>query len=137
METAQDKNPQVFLNEVADAMDAAANQLDSAADGNGHANGRLLPISGASEVWRPKFAQKLVYSSCYTLSFGICFPVFLACRYIPKNNSLVQGIIEGGSAASRDVDAWLARSAAAKQHAATDIEEDVVADTGAGALAPA
>ena len=87
METTKDKDPQVLLNQVADAMDAAADQMESSANGQ---PAPLATISG--EIWRPKFAQKLIYSSCYTLSFGVCFPVFLVCRYVPKNNPLVQGL---------------------------------------------
>lgn len=132
METTQEKNPQAFLNEVADAMDAAADQMDSSANGRPAA---LTTTNG--EIWQPKFAQKLIYTSCYTFSFGVCFPTFLLCRYIPKNNSLVQGMIEGGAAAQRDVDAWLAKVQESKQRAAEAKEDADVADVGAAALSPA
>ena len=132
METAQDQNSQAFLNEVANAMDAAADQMDRSA------NGRPAELTTTSnEIWQPKFAQKLIYTSCYTLSFGICFPTFLACRYIPKNNSLVQGMIDGGAAATRDVDAWLAKVQESKQRASENVEDGLVAEAGAAALAPA
>ena len=132
METAQDQNSQAFLNEVANAMDAAADQMDRSA------NGRPAELTTTNhEIWQPKFAQKLIYTSCYTLSFGICFPTFLACRYIPKNNSLVQGMIDGGAAATRDVDAWLAKVQESKQRASENVEDGLVAEAGAAALAPA
>ena len=132
METVQEKNPQAFLNDVADAMDAAADQMDSSANGQPAA---LTTTNG--EIWQPKFAQKLIYTSCYTLSFGVCFPTFLLCRYVPRNNPLIQGMMDGSAAATRDVDAWLAKVQDSKQRAAEAKEDAVVADMGAAALSPA
>ncbi|MDB5337571.1 MAG: hypothetical protein JWN70_3190 [Planctomycetaceae bacterium] len=125
-----------FLTEVADQMDATADQLDCCA--NGQTNGQVVAASVASGgIWPIKFAEKLVYTTSYTLSFGVCFPVFLVCHYIPKNNPVVRGLIAGGEGASAKADAWLTRSIVANP-AATESPEDVlVAEAGAGALAPA
>ena len=132
MENQTDGNPQVFLNDVADAMDAAASQFENQTNG---APSEITTTS--SQLWQPKFGQKLVYSTCYSISFGVCFPVFLACRYVPKNNALVQGMIAGGSAATADVDAWLARINDAKKRASETGEATSVSEVGAEALAPA
>lgn len=133
MDNVNENAPQTFLNEVADKIDAAAAQLDGSAVEP--ANGQVVSLSSGGSFWRPRFAQKLVYSSCYTLSFGVCFPVFFVCGYIPKNNPLVQGLIEGSAAASADVDAWLSRSKVTKT--VESLEDALVAEAGAGALAPA
>lgn len=127
MEQYSDPSSQSFLNNVADAMDAAADRMELAVVGS-------TESAGTRANWAANFPQKLVYSSCYSLSFGVCFPVFLAARYVPKDNAFVKGIIAGSSAASADVDAWLAR-AAAKQ--AATAEETELSDQGAAALAPA
>lgn len=130
MDTAKEKNPKTFLHDVADAMDEAADQIDSTS------NGQSTLATTNREISKPKFGQKLIYTSCYTLSFGMCFPVFLICRYVPKNNPLVEGIVAGGAAASRDVNAWLTRIKESRQSAADSKEEDqIVAKEGAAALA--
>lgn len=124
-----------FLSDVADQMDATADQLESSA--NGPNNGQVIDPSAASGgIWRIKFAEKLVYTTSYTLSFGVCFPVFLVCHYIPKNNPLVRGLIAGGSDASSKVNALLTRSITANPAATESLEDLLVAETGAGALAP-
>lgn len=125
-----------FLNEVADQMDATADQLDSCT--NGQNNGRVIDASAASRgVFGIRFAEKLVYTTSYTLSFGVCFPVFLACHYIPKNNPLVRGLIAGGRDASSKADALLTRSITAPSLVTESLEDKLVAEAGAGALAPA
>lgn len=131
MEPNQTDNPQAFLNEVADAMESAASQIDESS-----AVQTMGLVTTNSHVGKAKFAPRLVYSTCYSLSFGVCFTTFLVCRYVPKNNSLVQGIISGGAAATNDVDAWLARRQEASQHKRFQTDADLV-DEGSMALAPA
>jgi len=127
MESGNAQNQQEFMDEVADALDAAADELDS----NGEQTSGDLTISQSGNGGA-NFVQKLVYSTFYSASFGACFPVFLACRYVPKQNPLVQGMIAGGSAATHDVDAWLERT---KQYARDKAEQS--ATTGGVAPEPA
>ena len=130
-ETVQ-TNDQTFLNNVADAIDAAANRLES------EANGCLTTLkSNTDGAYSSKFPQKIVYSTCYTLSFGVCFPVFLLCRYVPKENSLVRGMIDGGTAANQQATDWLARRQNQIIDAAEAAEEKLVSETGSIAMAGA
>jgi hypothetical protein len=50
------------------------------------------------------FASRLVYSTCYSLSYGIVFPAMLLARAIPQNNEAVRGLIDGAHAAILNVD---------------------------------
>jgi hypothetical protein len=55
----------------------------------------------ATRTWAATslFASRFVYTTCYTVSYGVVFPVmFLACS-IPQNNSAVRGLIDGAHAA--------------------------------------
>ncbi len=128
MATAQDHSPEVMLNEIADKMEATADHLDSCPS----EQVAEMPAAGAG-IWSLKFAEKLVYTSCYTVSFGACFPVFFVGHFIPKNNPLVQGLIAGGNAASAKADAWLERSVPETAVAV----EDVVAAEAGEAVTPA
>ena len=124
-----------FLSSVADELEAQAGELESV-------NGAAKHYE-SSPGWHfdSNFGGKMVYTACYTLSYGICFPVFWACQYVPKNNEFVHGLVDGGTSASTAVDGmmervkeWrLARSEATEQ---TE-EEDEVISSGAEALAPA
>jgi hypothetical protein len=132
MSEAVQMHEQTFLNNVADAIDSAATRLES------EANGCLTNLkSTTNAIYSPKFPQKVVYSTCYTLSFGVCFPVFLVCRYVPKNNSLVRGMIDGGTAASNHVSEWLARRQEDKQEAAERMEEKMCEEAGSVAMSGA
>lgn len=125
-------NEQSFLHNVADAIDAAANRLET------EANGCLTTLkSNTNSIYSSKFPQKVVYSTCYSLSFGVCFPVFLLCRYVPKENALVRGMIDGSAAASQHVSDWLARRDEQKESAEEIAEEKLVSETGSIAMAGA
>lgn len=86
------------------------------------------------------FPSKLVYTACYTLSFGICFPVFAVCHYIPKNNRFVEGLIDGQASANQSVNDLLARAKAnrlSRQEATEQSQEkEWIVEAGAGALEP-
>jgi hypothetical protein len=51
-----------------------------------------------------RFTSRFVYTTCYTLSYGVVFPTVLIARSIPKNNSVVHGLIDGAQAAIDTVD---------------------------------
>lgn len=50
------------------------------------------------------FLCRFVYTTSYTISYGVVFPTVLIARSIPKNNVVVKGLIEGAEAASAKVD---------------------------------
>ncbi len=50
------------------------------------------------------FVSRLVYTTCYTLSYGLVFPTVFLAHAIPKNNAAVQGLIDGAEAAIHKVD---------------------------------
>ena len=81
----------------------------------------------ANRTWAATslFASRFVYTTCYTVSYGVVFPVmFLACS-IPKNNIAVQGLIDGAHAAMEKADAMQCASSETRS------------DTALPALAPA
>jgi hypothetical protein len=83
----------------------------------------------------------MVYTACYTLSYGVCFPIFMACKYIPKNNEIVNGLIDGGASANHAVDEMMARAQQwrlARNEAAEAAEtEEQCVTSGVDALASA
>jgi hypothetical protein len=91
---------QAFLSDVADQMDAQAAQLE--ANGDGH---QAKP----SRSFDAQFASKIVYTASYSLSYGVCFPILMACRWIPKENQFVRGLVDGSTAADEAADKALDR----------------------------
>ena len=124
---------QSTLSDVADKMEAAAAALEG---GGGDAADSSRPLGKYVQ-----FGSKMVYTACYTLSYGVCFPVFLACRYVPKNNELVNGLVDGGVSASHAADEMMARAEEwrlARREAAEAAEaEEQVVTSGVDALASA
>lgn len=123
---------QEFLSGVADSMDAKAAELEAS-------NGAATHCTATNRY--QQFGSKMIYTACYTLSYGVCFPVFLACRYIPKNNLVVNGLVDGGASANKAADEmvvkaqkWLVNRHNASEHAAVEGE---VVDSGIEALASA
>jgi hypothetical protein len=53
-----------------------------------------------------EFMSRLVYTSCYGLSYGVVFPVMLVVRMMPKDNAMVHGLIDGAIAAREQVEGW-------------------------------
>ena len=60
----------------------------------------------AERVWSGTslFLSRFVYTTSYTLSYGVVFPAALLARSIPRNNSAVRGLIERAHAATAKVD---------------------------------
>jgi hypothetical protein len=54
------------------------------------------------------FAARFVYTTCYTISYGVVFPTVMIARSVPRGNAAVRGLVEGASAARRQVDTVLA-----------------------------
>lgn len=59
------------------------------------------------------FLNRFVYTACYTVSYGVVFPVALVALSVPRNNAFVQGIVDGSKAARHKVDDVLGPSAVA------------------------
>ncbi len=57
----------------------------------------------AERVWSSAslFVSRFVYTTCYTISYGVVFPSVLLARTIPKDNIAVRGLIDGASDAIR------------------------------------
>jgi hypothetical protein len=51
-----------------------------------------------------RFLSRFVYTTCYTISYGVVFPSVLVARSIPKNNPVVHGLVDGAHAALDMVD---------------------------------
>ncbi len=60
----------------------------------------------ATRTWNAtgEIASRCVYSTCFTVSYGVVFPVMLLARMIPRNNEAVRALIDGAQAAIRQVD---------------------------------
>jgi hypothetical protein len=62
--------------------------------------------AAADRVWSATelFVCRFVYTTCYTISYGVVFPSTLISRSIPRDNVAVRGLIDGANAAVRKVD---------------------------------
>lgn len=130
--TAPETN--AFLSDVADKLESAASNLEAGMNSATAAMG-----SWSDKYMNANFASKLAYTACYSLSYGVCFPVFMACHYIPKNNSLVEGLVDGAASANASADKTLARFQTGRlqrRDPLTGEFEEVVQD-GVGCLEPA
>jgi hypothetical protein len=60
----------------------------------------------AARTWTlaGRFANRFVYATFYSTSYGMVFPVVLLARCIPVNNPAVQGLIDGAQAARQKAD---------------------------------
>ncbi len=60
----------------------------------------------ATRTWESTslFVSRLVYTTCYTVSYGVIFPAALVARAIPRDNIAVQGLIDGAHAAKQKVE---------------------------------
>jgi hypothetical protein len=81
------------LKTVADALDTAVKAAkDGATDAKATA-GKVLPAAG-------RFLSRFVYTTSYTLSYGVVFPAMLLAKSIPPNNAIVHGFVDGAHAAN-------------------------------------
>jgi hypothetical protein len=87
---------------------ASALDLVTQAARDGAADARLA----ADRMWEAtgRFTARLVYTTCYTASYGVVFPAMLLARAIPRNNEAVRGLIDGAQAAILKVDQIRGRS---------------------------
>jgi hypothetical protein len=57
----------------------------------------------ANRVWASTslFVSRFVYTTSYTISYGVVFPATLLARSIPVDNAAVRGLIDGARAATQ------------------------------------
>lgn len=108
--------------DAADPLQTAGHAVDSAMiavkQGATEAQER---ISGAMPAIG-HFMSRLVYTSCYGLSFGVVYPVMLVVRIVPKDNAMVHGLVDGAIAARDQVESWGAGTIEEELHEA-DVSE--------------
>ncbi len=77
------------------AADAMALALQAAKDAAADAEERvseMMPAIG-------EFLSRLTYTTCYAVSYGVVFPTLLVARAVPKDNAVVNGLVDGARAA--------------------------------------
>jgi hypothetical protein len=85
------------LRSAADAMSMA---LQAAKDGAADAQERvsdMMPAIGG-------FLSRLTHTTCYAVSYGVVFPTLLVARAVPKDNAIVNGLVDGARAARDALD---------------------------------
>lgn len=88
------------LRTAADAMSLA---LQAAKDGAADAQERvsqMMPAIGG-------FVSRLTYTTCYAVSYGVVFPTLLVARAVPRDNAIVNGLVDGTRAARDSVESRL------------------------------
>jgi hypothetical protein len=95
--TADEGSESDPMKTVADALEKAVQTAaNSAADAKTTLE-NSLPAAG-------QFLSRLVYTTCYSLSYGVVFPTLWVARSIPPDNAVVNGLAEGAKAAIEAVD---------------------------------
>jgi hypothetical protein len=85
-------------------MDAAVQAAKQGADKALATATDALPAAGA-------FLSRATYKTCYAVSFSVVFPAALIASWVPKNNPIVHGLIDGAQAARDWVDELKSRPA--------------------------
>lgn len=73
---------------MANAVEAAKSGMNDAA---ASARGAAPRVS--------MFLSRMAYTTSYAVSYGVVFPTVFVGQFIPKNNALVHGLIDGSQAA--------------------------------------
>ena len=56
------------------------------------------------------FMARFVYTTCYTISYGLVFPTVMIARSVPRSNAAVRGLLDGAAAAAQRADEFLGES---------------------------
>ena len=69
-------------------------------------DGAVDAREAAARTWGATslFVCRFVYTTCYTISYGVVFPTAMIARSIPRDNAAVLGLIDGAQAAIHKVD---------------------------------
>jgi hypothetical protein len=81
------------LRAVADAMDAAVHAVKEGAADAKETAAKAVPAVGL-------YLSRFVYTTCYTLSYGVVFPAMFVAKSIPTDNAIVHGLVDGARAAT-------------------------------------
>lgn len=73
---------------MANAVEAARSGMTDAAES---ARGAAPRVS--------MFLSRMAYTTSYAVSYGVVFPTVFVGQFIPKNNALVHGLVDGSNAA--------------------------------------
>jgi len=93
------------LRSAADAMALALQAAkEGAADAQDKVNEMMPAIGG--------FLSRLTYTTCYAVSYGVVFPTLLVARAVPKDNAIVNGLVDGARAARDALEGRYQESAA-------------------------
>jgi hypothetical protein len=92
------------LKAVADAMDAAVKTAKEGAEELRATASDALPAAG-------QMLSRVLYKTCYAISYGVVFPSVMIARSVPKDNAAVHGLIDGAHAAIDMVDEMKTRPA--------------------------
>ncbi len=89
---------------IQDLLGSAAGTLDlaSKAARDGAADAR----DAAIRTWNAtsEIACRVVYNTCYAVSYGVVFPAVFLAHSVPRNNAVVRGLVErspGGDSQGR------------------------------------
>ncbi len=69
-------------------------------------NGAADAREAATRAWNASnlFACRFIYTTCYTVSYGVVFSSTLIAHAVPRNNAAVRGLIDGAHAAKSKVE---------------------------------
>jgi hypothetical protein len=69
----------------------------------------------AARTWEATslFVSRFVYTTCYTVSYGVVFPTALLARSVPRENPAVRGLVDGARAAVQHIEELYGLPAAA------------------------
>lgn len=91
----------------------SAPQPDAPAEGNvallavqAARQGAADAQDAANRAWASTsmFLSRFTYTTCYTISYGVVFPVSYVAMAVPRDNALVRGLIDGAHSARTQVD---------------------------------
>ena len=89
-----------------DAVDSSVDAPGSAFE-SGHVGSSEIWLSGSQALPATgRFLGRVVYNASYAVSFGVTFPVMMIVRVVPRENSLVHGLVDGALAARDRVYGW-------------------------------
>jgi hypothetical protein len=69
---------------------------------NGAADAKVT--AGKAVPAATRLLARMAYATSYSISYGVVFPVVLIAKSVPKNNAVVNGMVDGARAASDWVD---------------------------------
>jgi hypothetical protein len=89
---------------IQDPLGSASGALELAS--NAARDGAADARDAAIRTWNAtsQIACRLVYSTCYAVSYGVVFPAVFLAHSIPRNNAVVRGLVDGAQGAIHKVE---------------------------------